>query len=130
MRIIAQSGNVVDNFGARGQGSRSDFGFPRVHGDRYAQLAPQTFEHGPNARQLVLSGNSEGSGPSGFAAHIQDIRAMSFQLQGVRDSVLRMEIGAAVGKAVRGDVQHAHDERAFTEKQCARAEAKMKTPAA
>ena len=50
------------------------------------------------------------SGPGGFRADIEDVRAIGFESQGLFLGGIRFEEFSAVGKRVRREVQNAHEE--------------------
>lgn len=76
-------------------------------------------EYGQNAIEFLLGRNSERARPRGFAADVEDVRTGAFHLKRVLDGAARIEKFAAVGEAVRRDVENAHDERALAEHELA-----------
>ena len=59
------------------------------------------------------SASPTGSGPraGGFAAEIENFRALGDEFQRLRHGPGRVEKFPAIGKRIGGDVDHAHDER-------------------
>ena len=64
---------------------------------------------GRTRRHLLLGGDRLGARPRRFPADVEDVGTLGLQLQAVRDGRLRIEIPAAVGEAVRRDVDDAHE---------------------
>ena len=86
------------------------------------ELAAQVFEHRQNAAQFFFMRNSGRAGAGGFAADIDDVGSGALHRDCTRGGGFGIEKEAAVGEAVRRDVEHAHDQRAFAQEQGARRE--------
>src|SRR4029077_4361807 len=65
-------------------------------------------------------GSFRGAWTSRFATHIEQVGAGALDCQGMLDCALWLQEFAAIGKAVRCDVQHAHDQRALAKHERAR----------
>jgi hypothetical protein len=67
------------------------------------------------ARIAAIRGARIRTGARAFSAHVQHVGALFDQLQGVNQGGLGRGVPPAVGKAVRRDVDDAHDERRLHE---------------
>jgi len=118
-RIILQPGNIVNDFRARVECRFGHFKLLRVDGDRDFQPVTKAVQNRKDAREFFFGRRAGGAGTGGFAPHIEQISTRGFHGQRVLDGVLSVKELAAIGKTVWGNVQHAHDERAFAKRKCA-----------
>src|SRR5207245_7043314 len=88
------------------------------------EVSAQTFENGKNPIELLGCRYFLRPGTRRFAADVDQIRAGKLHCHRMLGGARRVEKLAAVGKTVRRNVQHPHDERPFAEHQCARRESK------
>jgi hypothetical protein len=72
-------------------------------------LGPQGRDQRDHPGDLHLGRNRLGAGPGGFAADVQDLGPLGEQPPGVGERRLGREVGAAVGEAVRRDIDDPHD---------------------
>src|SRR5260370_2756254 len=114
-RVAFQAGDVVDDFGARGNGGFRDFKFLRVDRDGNFQAASKALQHGQDARQLFFGGSAARPRPRRCRADVDQVCARALHRQRVINGFLWREEIASIRKAVWRDVQHAHDERALAE---------------
>ena len=110
IRVEAQGADIIDNGGAGRQGGPGHRGLVGVDGDGDGDFRGQGGDDRDDPAQFLFQGHGFGIGPGGFAAHVQDIGAGGHQLPGVGQGHGRVEMGAMVGKGIRGDVEDAHDE--------------------
>ena len=92
-------------------------GLVSIHRQRNGELVAQTLEHRDQAAQFLGFGNPHGARTRGFRADVDDVGALLFQLDGVRESAVGIEEFSAVGKRVRRDVQDAHQQRPLAQLQ-------------
>ena len=109
--IAGQAGDVVDDLGAGVDGRAGDGGLAGVDRNRNSHLRRELLDHRQHAPQLFVGSDRLGIGPRAFAADVEQVGAVGDQLQGVRDGRVAIEELAAVGKAVRRDVDDAHHQR-------------------
>ena len=115
--IEGEAAGIVDDAGAQLDGLFRDRGFIGIDGDGNRQLAAQPLQHGDQAAQLLGFGDARRTGARGFRADVDDVRAFLFEFDRAGEGAVRIQVLAAVGKRIRGDIQHAHNERALTERQ-------------
>ena len=84
----------------------------RVDGERRRGARRQFADNRNDAAQFLFEGNRRGAGPGGFAADVEEVGALFDQLQSHGQRRRRRGELAAVGEAVRRDVDDAHDEGA------------------
>ena len=84
------------------------------------------FDDRQDAGLLFGGGERSGVGAGGFAADVEDVGALVEHLERLGEGALRGMLGrvevAAVGEAVGGDVEDAHDERSLAEREGSGAE--------
>ena len=71
----------------------------------------ELFDDRNDPAQFFCSAHRLRAGSGGFAANVEDFRALRDQLQRVRDGFCRAEKFSAVGKRIGRDVDDAHDQR-------------------
>ncbi len=120
--IPFEAGDVVDDFGAGGDGGASGFGFICINREhRFGTVAENGFDDGEDAVLLLLGADGIvgaeflGAGAGGFAADVDEVGALIEHGEGVLDGGVRVEKRAAIGERVGGDVEDAHDEGALAE---------------
>ena len=110
--VSRQGRDVVDDGGPRRDRLFHHFGLAAVDRDhRPRSGGGQGLDHRKNAAAFLRRGHRIGPGPRGFTADIEDRHAGSGMLIPPCDGRLRGRVITAVGKAVGGDVEHAHDAR-------------------
>ncbi len=114
--IPGEPADVVDDLGAALDGGASGGAVIGVDGEDglWASFA-DGFEDGKQARLLFSRGDRLGVGPGGFGADIKDAGAAVENSEAVLDGGVEVEELAAIGEAVGGDVEDAHDEGAFAQ---------------
>ena len=132
--VPGEAADIIDDFGSGMEGAAGDGGFVCVDGeDGVRALLPDRFDDGQDAVDLLLGGDGSGkrgslagcggrAGAGGFAADIEDVGTFIEKRQSVGDGGLGREKLASVGEGIRGDVEHAHDERALPERERAAAD--------
>ena len=106
---MPQRGDVVDHAGSGSHRGAHDSAIAGINRDQHARPG-QSLHHGDHAPELLLHGDGGGTGPRGFTADVDDVGAVGTQPEPVRDRRGRLDELPAVRKAVRGDVDHAHDQ--------------------
>ncbi len=109
--VAAVRRHVVDDAGAGGERGARNGGFHRVNRKRNFRLGRKFFDDWKNAAQFFGFIHRFRAGPRGFAADVQNLRALRDQFQRVGDGFSRIKKFSAVGKGIRRDVDDAHDER-------------------
>ena len=91
--IVAERGDVVDGIGPGFERRARDRGPAGVHGDRRAARPPDARDDGDDARDLLLDSDERRGavrrGARGFAADVDDGRALLEEPQGARDGAVR-----------------------------------------
>ncbi len=110
--VMRERRDVVEHDRAGGQRRLGHGRLARVDrdGDRAAALA-QSLYHRQDAVELLLERHGFGPGARRLAADVEDVGPRLGQREAVRDGVRGAGEEAAVGEAVRGDVDHPHDAR-------------------
>ena len=103
--------HVVDDAGAGLQCGAGDGGLYGVNRKRNFDARRQLFDHRHDAAQFLGFSHRLRARARGFAAEVENFRALRDQLQRVRDGPGRIKKFSAVGKGVGRDVDDAHDER-------------------
>ncbi len=88
-----------------------NLGVARVDRQRNTGAPRQTLDDGQHAPAFVLDTERLGPGTGRLPADVQDVRTLRLELEAVRDGGIGCEIAAAVGEAVRRDVDDAHEAR-------------------
>src|ERR1051325_9909963 len=65
----------------------------------------------------IIDIGAESTRPGGFSADVDDVGALLFEVNSVRESAIRIQVLSAVGKGVWRDVQHTHQQRPLAELQ-------------
>ncbi|PQM49404.1 hypothetical protein C1Y40_00372 [Mycobacterium talmoniae] len=107
-RVGAATGYVVDDLGAAAQRRLGDTGMHGVDADGNA-LGDKRFHYRQDARCLHRRVDADRAGPGGFAADVDDRRALGGQRQAMVDGTLDIQIASTVRERVIGDVHHPHD---------------------
>ncbi len=124
IRIRQAAAHVVDHLGARRQGLPGHFSPHGVDADVDAS-ADQPLDDRQHATQLVIHWYAQGAWPSRFAAHVNDVAALAGKLKPVRDRLVRVQPGSAVGERIRRDVDDAHHQAALLSWQPGQAPARL-----
>lgn len=103
--------DIVDERGARREGLLGDGGAHGVDGDRDA-LGGEPPDHGDDALEFLGLVHSRGTGAGGLPADVDQVGALSDQVEAVLDGGRRVEPAAAVGEGVGRHVHDAHDRAA------------------
>ena len=106
---VAQAGDVVDDLRPDSERGLGDGGFHGVDGK--AEVC-EALDHGQDAAQFLCFADGLRAGTRGFAADVDDVRAFRGEAMRVGDRAFHIGELAAVGKRIRGHIQHAHDEGA------------------
>ena len=109
--FFAIGSHIIDDAGPRIQRGPRDAGFDGVDGDRHFDLPGQSLNDGQHAAQLFGFVHRQGSRARGFAANIDNLRALLNQFQGVRRGGLRVQESPAVEEGVWSDVHDTHHQR-------------------
>jgi hypothetical protein len=120
--IKSEARGIVDDLGAMLQSLFRDSRFVGIHRDWDRQFTSQPFQYRDETPQLLGFRNPLGSGARGFRPNIDDVRALFFQFDGAREGTIGIEILATIGKRIRGDVEHSHDQGSLTGEQLALSE--------
>jgi hypothetical protein len=123
--------DVVDDLGAGLDGEPGGGGVVGIDGeDGGGAGGEDAGEDGQDAGLLFVRGEGCGVGAGGFTAEIEDVGSAVEQAEALLDGEAGIGErgawwveGAAVGEAVRGDVEYAHDDGAGTEGEGACAQA-------
>ena len=110
LRIGAERRDVVDELCAELERASRHVRLGRVDRDR--QLSRDRLEHRHDTPELLVERDARRAGAGRLAADVQQVGAVVHQPQGVSDGDGRIKVAAAVGEAVRGDVDDPEDERA------------------
>ena len=110
---IAPGGDVVDDGGAGVERGRGDGRLPRIDADRDPRGRRQAFDHRKHPAELLGFGHRVGTRTGRLAADVEHVGAGGHQRHAVRGRHLGVEVPAAVGEGVRGDVDDAHHGGAF-----------------
>jgi hypothetical protein len=119
---IAEASYVVNNCGPGFQATARNFGLHRVHGNGNGRAAAKVRDHGDHAAEFFVQRNRLRSGACGFTANVEDIGPLGNEMQGVFHGRSGVGEAAAIGEAIRGDVQNAEHERTWAEGEDAIAE--------
>ena len=122
LRIVGQSGNVIEDICTCGRGAAHHFRLACVDGNKRLRFGPQSFDHGDDARKLFLKRYSIGPGACRLAANIENIGTFLRKPQAVIDRILGRAQHSTVGEAIRGNIDDAHNARAI-ERQTGKARA-------
>ena len=110
--IALQAPHVIDDRRSQIERPGGDGGFERIDRDRDAERDDLgQYRSQPRAFLLDRHANGAAIGPRRFRADIENIGAFGGEAAGMGDRRLRIEKAAAVGKRIRRDVEHAHDQR-------------------
>ena len=109
--VFAIGRHVVDDAGAGLQCGARDGGLHGVNRKRNFDARHQLFDHRYDAAQFLGFADRLRPGARGFAAEVENFRALRDQFQRVRDGLGRIKKFSAVGKGIGRDVDDAHDER-------------------
>lgn len=125
--IPEMAADVVDNLGPGLDCERGGGGMVGVDGeDGLGLLFQNGLDDGEDARLFFFGGQRVGVGTGGFAAHVEDVCAFIEHLEGLGERPSGSMLGgvemSAVGKAVRGDVENAHDEGSLPQREAPGAE--------
>ena len=115
--IGAEGAHIVDDFYARANPRFRHRSFLGVERNWNAQFSAKTFEHRQHSRQLLFGADGIGSRTRRFPSEIENVGPSPLQLKCSSNRRLRVEIYAAIGKTVGGDVENPHQKRAFTKRQ-------------
>ena len=125
-RPVSQRRDVIQYLSA-GIGRRArDFGFAGIHGNWNFEPPAQCVQHRKKSLQFLARWNLCCAGASGLRADIENVGAGAFDLKRASDGGILIEIKAAIGEAVIGDVEHTHDQRSLAEYERARRQPKPK----
>ena len=119
--------DVVDDLGPGFDGASGGGGVVGVYGDDGGgALFEDGFDDREDAGLFFFGGERDGVGAGGFAADVEEVGAFVEHLEGVGYGSGGGVFGgvevAAVGEAVGGDVEDAHENRAPTQRKGAGAE--------
>ena len=106
---IGKARDVVDDRGARIDAGLGDRSMARIDADADS-LVGKTTNDIHDARTLFFAGNLHRAGTRGFAADVDDLRAIVDQGTCVREGRIEVGMRAAVRKRVGRHVEHAHDD--------------------
>jgi len=121
------AGDVVDDFGTGFDGETGGFGVESIDGeDGVGASVEDGFEDWEDAGLLFGGGDGGGVGAGGFAAQVEDVGTFVEELKGVGQGFGGGEEVAAIGEAVGGDVEDAHDAGAWAKREGAGAEVPVK----
>ncbi len=126
-RIGAQGGNVIHDFRTRGDSGFGHFGAAGIDGNGDGQPPAQLFEHREDSSQLLRGRSAFRAGTRRFAADIEDVRTGGFHFDCAGHGGVDLMKKAAVGKAVRRDVEHTHHERVFAKHEGPRRQSQTET---
>ena len=99
--LFAVGGHVVDDARARRKRGARDGGFHRVNRKRNFDCAGQLFDDRHDPAQFLGLAHRLGARAGGFAADVENFRALRDQFQRVGHGGVRIEKLSAVGKRVR-----------------------------
>ena len=102
--------HVVDDARAGPQRSAGNGGLYGINRKRNFDARRQFFDHRYDAAQFLGFSHRLRARTGGFAAEVENFRALRDQLQRVRDGPGRIKKFSAVGKRIGGDVDDPHDE--------------------
>ncbi len=105
-----RAGDVVDDARTGGDRGGHDRGMAGVDRDAEPALG-QAPHHRHHAADFLFRRDFLRTGPGGFAADVDDVSALPGEAQALRGGILGGGEVAAVGEAVRRDIDHAHDQR-------------------
>ena len=109
--VVPQGGDVVDHARAGCDRGTHHGGLAGIDRDQDARSG-ERLDHRQSAPDLLVDRHRVRARPRRFAADIDDVGAFGVQPQPVGDRRRRLEKLPAVREAVRGDVDHAHEQRA------------------
>ena len=105
-RVRAVCRDVVDDARPRRQRRRGHRWLHRVNGERHGHSPGQRLDHRQHAPQFLRLAHRFRAGSRGFAADVENLRALGHQLQRVSYCGFRWEELPAIGKRIR---RHVHD---------------------
>ena len=109
--IVLQGRNVVQDMHARQRCAPHHLRLACIDGDPRACTADEALDNGHDAVQLFVQGYGIGARPGELAADIEDVGSLFLEPKGMSDGGLCGGELPRIGKAVRGDVDDAHDAR-------------------
>jgi len=112
---MVQGRDVVPHRRPGDDGGAGDGGLHGVDADPAVPARANLGDQGRDAGDLFGFIDRIRTGARAFSAHVQHVGALFDQLQGVNQGRLGRGVPPAVGKAVRRDVDDAHDERRLHE---------------
>ncbi len=116
--VPGEAADVIDDFGAGLHGSAGGGAVVGVNGkNRLGPGVADGFENGEQAGLLLGWRDPLGVWASRFRADIEDAGAEIEEVQSVLRGFVDFEVCAAVGEAIRGDVEYAHDGRLLAQPQ-------------
>ncbi len=117
-RVPGEAANVVDDLDAGVDGGTGGGAVVGIDGeDGLGAGGADGFEDGKEAGLLFGGGESGGVGAGGFGTDVEDVGAAIEDIEATLDGGVEGEELAAIGEAVGGDVEDAHDEGAIAERQ-------------
>ena len=114
---VLEAPDVVEEVRAHPERFRSRRRMICIDGDRHGASWDDLLQKRQQARLLLRWRQRRRARPRGFCADVDEVRAVRGHLAHVRKRRLGRVIAAAVGKGVRRDVEDAHDERFFADRQ-------------
>jgi hypothetical protein len=109
--IKGEASHIVDEVGTDARGLLRHGGLAGVDGDGRRDFGADGGDHRRGAADFVIDLDRGGPRAGGFAAHIEDRGSGARHRMGMGERLRGIEMLAAVGKAVRGDIEDAHDLR-------------------
>ncbi len=109
---LAQRVDIVDHRRPGRNRAAHHFRFAGVDRYRYREPA-KFFQHGHYPPQFFVEAYRLGTRTRGFSADVENVGTFLDQDPRVFHGLPRVEEASAVGKRIRGDVHHPHDQRAF-----------------
>ena len=109
---FAQRTHVIDESGAGRDRGTHDFRLGGIDGDRHRHGACNRFDDRNHPVELFLHGNRLRPRTGGFAADIDDVRALLDHRECVRHGRIAHQKNTPVREGVGGNVQDPHDGRA------------------
>lgn len=108
-RIKRQPRDIVNDHCACLQGRLRDIRFACVNRDGHIMALRNGGNNGPRARDFLGIFDRDGTGAGAFAANIQNIGPLRDQAACAMYGLIRFLVQPAIRKAVRGDIDDAHD---------------------
>src|SRR6185503_11867805 len=105
--------DVIDQVDAGLSGAAHDLRLAGIDGEPRTCAWREGLDDGADTAPFLLEIDRVGAGPRRFPADVENVGALRLELQRMRDGRVACEVAPAVGKAVGGDVDNAHDARAI-----------------